>query len=158
MRMLIIIFMLLFAFSVKGQPDFLTKKGNGYFYKNNKYNWKELGAVYKESEAASDLYKSGRTYKIMGQTTAYIGAGVIMAGISVAPGVSLQNKSTGFIIVGAGLFLELVAITPLIIGKQKLRQAMETFNFDMIKRHGYETEKSLSLSGTNNGFGLELQF
>jgi hypothetical protein len=158
MRGLFVLIILFFSCSVMGQQDLLIKKEQDYYYQNTRYKCKELGPIYRQNKESYELYISGRKFKKIGQISAYTGAGLIMAGVAVAPGVSLQNKNTGLLIVGVGLFFEMLAITPLLIGRRNLIKARQTFNFKMLERHGFKSDTSLSLAPTHNGFGLLLSF
>ena len=60
-------------------------------------------------------------------------------------------------IVVLGLVAENIALIPGIWGPRKLKKALNTFNYEMIERHGYQSDTSLSLGITKNGLGFVLQ-
>lgn len=159
MRYLWILFLLIFSSSAIGQADLVTKKGSKYYYKGDQYKCKELGIIYKDSEEAMDIYSSGRKNVKSANFTAYLGIALIVVGLGVAVNSdSFQGVIAGSLSIVIGLVVEVVALVPLGIGKGKIRKAMNIFNFDMIERHGYQEEPSVSLGVTKNGIGLVYHF
>ncbi len=153
------------SYSLVGQADLLEKKGRKYTYKGVVYKCKELSTIYKDNQEAMDLYISGRSHKKAANLTAYIGLGFIGLGLgsglagSIAGGdIGLVGLILGVLSAGVGIVLEIVAITPRIVGNRKLKKARKTFNFEMIERHGYKSDTSLLFGVTKNGIGLVMQF
>ena len=158
MKYLWILFALLISFSAVGQADLLTKKGFKYYYKDKKYKCKELGIVYKESQNALDLYNSGRGNVKAANILGYTGLGFIVLGTGGLFTDSFEGVILGGLSILTGLVVELIALVPRGIGNGKLKKARKTFNFEMIERKGYNSDTSLSLGITRNGFGFVYQF
>jgi len=159
MKFLSILIALFITSSAMGQADLLMKKKSIYYFKNKEYKCEELGVVYKDHPKSLELYYSGKSVANISGTIGYIGLGFLVAGF----GVTFTSDGYGSAAVGGlsiivGLLFEVVALVPLSIGKNKLKKARRLFNFDMMEKHGYESNPSLSFGATGNGLGLVYQF
>ena len=158
MKILWVFIALLFSCAALGQAELMSKKGSKYYYKNKIYNYKELGTVYAGHDEALEIYMSGRGNIRGANVMAYTGLGMILLGVAMASGGRLDGGILGGFSIATGVLLEVIGLIPRGIGKSKLSKAMKTFNFDMIERHGYNTDPSLSFGMTRNGIGLVYQF
>lgn len=150
--------LLILPFFAFGQVDLISKNGSDYIYRNDVYKSNELAELYMQSQNALDLYKSGRKYRTVGRTIGYAGLALIVTGL-----VGLATDQKDFMLfdggaIGIGLLLELIAIAPIIKGSYNLNKALKTFNYEMIERHGYQSDTSLSINVTGNRVGLIMTF
>jgi hypothetical protein len=158
MKYLIILTAVLISFASFGQADLLEKKGRKYIYKGKVYKSSYLGSIYSQSPEAYKLFKSGkkktRRAKIYGLT----GLGLIGVGFS-----SIQFQDFNIAVIGGGVIVlgvisGTIAIFSAIGGHRRLKKALKTFNYDMIERHGYQSDTALAFGVTHNGLGFVLQF
>jgi len=158
-KVLLSLLALMVSFSLLGQADILTKKGKKYYYKGEDYKCKELGPIYEQVPEAIQKYESGLSHKKTARILTFAGLGLIGAGIAIP----FFSHSFGPLVIGGlsimgGITVQIVAIFPRIRGGNQIRKAKDIFNFEMIKRHGYDNRSSLSLNSTSNGIGLVLTF
>ena len=159
MKNFILFILTLLAINVCGQDYLIDKRGGSYYYQGKEYKCKQLGIVYIEYEEAFNIYHSGKRNF---NTAKYLAIGGIVS-IGVGFMVMLNSKNVyglvyGGITVLTGMLVESVALFYLIKGDIKTSKARKKFNFEMLERHGYNSEVSLVFGGTKNGFGLIVQF
>lgn len=159
MRLLFILLTSIFTISCFGQTKQLENKGERYFFDGKEYKCKELGEVYKTYQVSLDLYNEGRKKKRVARNMAFVGLGLIAGGVGVGlavgdiPGAVIAGLS-----IAGGIAIELIALAPRALGNSKLRKARKEFNYEMIRRHGYKSDTSLSISVTQNGVGFVMSF
>ena len=158
MKILWVVVTLLFSYGAMGQAELLSKKGSKYYYKEKEYECKELSVVYADHNESMNFYTSGRSNIRAANMMTYVGLGFIVIGVGMASGGRFDRGIAGGFSIAAGLLLEIIGLIPRGIGKGKLSKAMKTFNFEMIERHGYNADQSLSFGMTGNGIGLVYQF
>ena len=146
------------SFSASGQANLLEKRGGNYYYKGQKYQCDELSEVYEEYQVALDLYFSGRNSKRAANIVAITGVPFVLGGVLGLASGDFGGQIFGAFSLVAGSLLELVALIPRGIGGRKLRKARKIFNYEMIDRHGYNEDVSISFSQTPNGLGLVMNF
>jgi len=158
MKYLIILIAILISFSVLGQDYFLEKKGDIYFYKGQLYSFDELAILYEDHPASMDLYLSGKRSKIGAKIFAILGIPFLVGGgLGLASG-GFNPKILGPLLILTGGAIELIALIPKGVANRRFRKARRLFNYEMIERHGYQSDTSLSLAATGNGVGFVLQF
>ena len=158
MKGLMFFLLVLFTSSAFGQADLLEKKDRLYLYKGSSYKCKELSPIYSQSPEAFKLYMSGKKKKKRARVFAYVGLGLMSSGVLAILTDDITTEvfgAGGFLL---GLVCELIAIAPTIRGSIKFKRALETFNYEMIEKHGYQSETSLVFGVTGNGLGLFFQF
>jgi len=158
MKYLICLIVLLISFSAAGQADLLEKRGSKYFYKDEVYKGSELVSIYIDHQESLDLYLAGRSNIRAANSTALIGVPFLVLGIVGLTSGSLLSAGLGYISVLGGVVLELTALIPRARGSQKLKKARKDFNYEMIRRHGYEEDTSLSLQINQGGMALVFTF
>ncbi len=159
MKFFWIVLSLFVSSTAVGQADLLLKKKSIYYYKDKQYSCEELGVIYKDHPQSLELYYSGKGSSKVAGTLGYIGLGFLVLGLGVAfTSGGYGGAAVGALSITVGLVLEIVALVPLSIGKNKLKKAMRLFNFDAMERHGYQADPSLSFGITGNGVGLVYQF
>ena len=146
----------------------LEKKGRKYYFDGQKYKCKELTPVYERHLPALSTYLNGRKDKHKSKVMAWTGLAGLVGGFAITVGGVASafgsSNDSGFQIVfglvtmGAGLGLEIASIVYSVRGRSKLKKARREFNIEMIERHGYESDLSLSLETTQNGIGLVMRF
>jgi len=158
---------LLFSVSAQGQADLLTKKGSKFYYQDKKYKCKELDPIYEQHCISFDLYNSGLRLKRCGRINGYVGLGLFALGLGgvVLGAENIVTRGSlnylgviGGLSIGASFILEVVAIIQKIRGGHKLKKARRLFNIEMIERHGYKEEVSISFGQTTHGLGIAVDF
>jgi hypothetical protein len=159
MKFLVLVIAVLISFSAAGQADLLEKKGGKFYYKGKVYKREYLGSVYTQSPEAYRLFKSGIKNNTRAKIFGLTGAGLIGGGILLA--VIIDSIATLTIGAGAivlGVISADIALVFVIKGHVRLKKAFNTFNHEMIEKHGYQTDTSLNFGVTNNGLGFVYQF
>ena len=151
-----LLFFTFFSLSAYGQADLLSKNQGKYFYKERVYKCVELGVVYKEHKESLDIYKSSIKMTNVANLSAFIGLPLFLGGIGWAS--SDENRGLGAVAMGSAVLLELLAIIPRVVGAYRLTKARRTFNYEMIRRHGYKEGVSISINQTPSGVGFVLSF
>lgn len=142
-----------------GQDHLLDKKGSSYFYKGKEYKWKELGILYIKHEKAFNIYDDGNRALNTSKNLAIGGVVSMAAGFAIFSfWPNIYGAVYGSIAIMSGVLIESVAFIYLVKGKVKISKARTEFNFEMMKRHGYESSVSFGVGVTRNGFGLLAQF
>ena len=158
MKYLLLLVLVFFCFDSFSQNNLLEKSGRKYTYKDEVYKCKELGDVYKIHQESLDLYNSGRANKRAANVVAIVGVPFALGGFILTSSGSIEGLIFGILSIAASVVIELVALIPRGAGSAKLRKARKTFNFEMLERHGYQSETSLVFGVTTNGLGLVYQF
>jgi len=158
MKPICIILFTLFSFVAFGQSDLIEKVGSNYMYRGEVYKCKEMGPIYQKSERSLKLYNAGRTYKTISSIIGYTGLGLILTGTLGVSGLKSDFVLFRTSTLATGLFLELIAIAPSLIGSKKLKKAFQTYNFEVLEREGYKPDTSLAFGVTKNRLGFVLQF
>jgi hypothetical protein len=158
MKYLYILISVLISFSASGQADLLEKFSNRYIYKDRLYKCDELGEIYETHQESLDLYLSGRKNKNTARTVSILGLPFIAGGILGVASNNVGARILGALFIIGGVGIELISFIPRGIGNRKLRMARSKFNFEMIRRHGYKEDVSLTFSQTPNGVGFVLNF
>ena len=142
-----------------GQDFLLFKKGKSYHYQGNSYKLGELGKIYSDYQPSLAQYQKGYKHRKManfllagGLASMGLGFGLVV----VLPNFDLVYGGGSFVL--AGLLAEFVAIGFAISGNRKLKRAMEGFNYEMIRRNGYQSEVILNIGLTGNGLGVSMRF
>ena len=142
-----------------GQDNHLEKKGKRYIFNGKEYKCKELGEVYSTYQPSLELYLSGRKMKRRARNMSYVGLGLIGGGIGVGLAVGdVEGAVVAGLSIAGGILIEIIALAPRGIGNAKLKKARKEFNYEMIRRHGYDSDVSLSFGLTTNGVGLVYSF
>ena len=155
MKLTFITFFILISATVFSQADLLKSNGSKYYYKGKMYKIKELGPIFNQSEKALKFYKRGKLYNKVSTYTAAIGMVTIGIGIGFAANNDWPKATATF---AATVILGLVSLIPRVMGDKEMEKAKDAFNIDMIQRHGYNFEPTLTLVDTKNGVGLVYQF
>lgn len=159
MKPYLIILGLLVTVASFGQTKQLEKKGKRYLFEGKEYKCKELGDVYSSYQTSLDLYNAGRRKKRVARNMSYIGLGLIGGGIGAGLAVGdVEGAVVAALAIAGGIVIEIVAFVPRGLGNGKLQKARREFNYEMIRRHGYNEVGSVSLGLTNNGLGLVYSF
>ena len=156
-NLLFLLFILLPLLSF-GQADLLQKAQGKYYYKQKVYQEDELSVIYKAHQESLDLYISGLNKKKLAKTYTWIAAAFFVGGIAGTASDRIDNKVFGGLSYLCGITFGLMTISPRIKGKYRLNKAMSTFNHEMIRRHGYNEETSLSIQLNQNGIALLYAF
>jgi len=155
MKFVIITFLLLFSTTVFSQADILTIDGAKYYYNGKEYKCKDLGPIYQESEKANEIYKNANLSYNISNIMAVTG----MVSLGVGIGFAASDKwleATSFF--AGTVVLGLASLIPRTVGDQQMGNAKDAFNFDMIERHGYNSDTTLSFESNENGISLVLNF
>lgn len=159
MRISLFFVLTLFALNAYCQDYLLDKNGSSYFYNGKEYKWKELGSVYRQYDKAFNIYQSGKRSLNTAKYLAIGGAVSIGVGYFAAQASdNISGLAYGGLAIIAGVLVETVALVYLVRGKLKASKARKKFNFEMLERHGYNSEVSLVFGGTRHGVGLIVQF
>lgn len=159
MRFFWIVLALLFSSISSAQADLVSKEGTKYFYKNKEYKCEDLQPIYADSPEALEYYLSGRKSYSSARIMGYTGLTVILlSGALMLGNGNLEGFIIGGLGIAGGLIIEIIALVPLGRGSIKMKKAMNTFNYEMIEKHGYGKEVSLSIGYTGNGVGLVYSF
>jgi hypothetical protein len=158
MKYILLFIALGFFSSVTAQSNLLLKEKGKYFYNEKEYKCEELGDVYINYPESLITYISGRRNKRAANVVAITGVPFLIGGA-----IGLASDDIGGVIFGAfsfvsGGLLTIISLIPRGIGNAKLQKARKMFNYEMIERHGYREDTSLSIGVTPNGVGLVYQF
>ena len=158
MKYISVLIAVLISLSVTGQSYLLEEKGDDYLYKGQLYSIDELDVLYEDHQKSMDLYLSGLRNKDDAYTIALLGIPFIVGGGLGLMSGGFSPKIIGPLLILSGGAIELIALIQKPIGNWKLRRARSHFNYNMIERHGYQSDISFAFGVTNNGMGLVLQF
>lgn len=134
------------------EMDYLNRIGNTYFYGDMKMQDDQyVQFLYKNSKAAYDEYVKGRQLTTAGWYLFGVGWSVQAL---VLPWVAFENELSAWI-VGATSFAAIITSIPLLsVGTVRKHRSVEVFNVN----YGYEPSAYLTLTTSQNGVGLVLNF
>lgn len=158
MKYCICIILFLFVYSAHGQVDLIAKDNGKYIYDLKIYKCKELGPILEKSEKASMMYQSGINHYKAAKYMFFTGLVTGGLGIYLISASNAFIDETGALLTVGGAVVSVLALLPRIFGDNKIEISVELFNIDMIEKHGYQSNVSLSFEETNNGVGFVLRF
>ena len=159
MKIILFFLFTICATTVCSQDYLLEKYESTYFYHRKEYTLEELGDVYLEYEKSLYLFNSGRANLNYAKDLVRFGGATIALGLGVlAIFRNAQGGTHGGIVLASGVLVELSALIYFEKGKQKIRIARTEFNFEMLKKYGYNADISIALGGTRDGIGISVQF
>ena len=159
MKLLLQCIILFLSVSSFAQTPQLELKGKLYYFEGKTYTCKELNELYHTHGPSLNLYLDGRKRVRVARNMAYTGLGLMATGVVTGAAIGdVEGAVVGVLFVVGGLTLELISLAPRAIGNDRIRKARREFNYEMIRRHGYQEDPSLSFGMTGNGVGFVISF